>query len=145
VRGLCCNIYAQLESISSTVLRIGHIFAAGGQTRSAPARPSPSPRQSYSRPIFSAPPIQTHHNEYYTTIPLTAPAPNHYMGPVTGFGLGSSSLFFIAFCMGCASMIAVNGFLSEKTFGGSLRGGTQTSTVLKLQVTHTPIPVIFLV
>lgn len=114
--------------------RVGGSSFRSGQTRSAPARPSPTPRQSYSRPIFSAPPIQTHHNEYYTTIPLTAPAPNHYMGPVTGFGLGSSSLFFIAFCMGCASMIAVNGFLSEKTFGGSLRGGTQTSTVLKLQV-----------
>jgi len=114
-----------------------HLFAVGGQTRSAPARPSPAPRQSYSRPsapIYSAPPIHTYHNEYITTIPLTAPAPSHYMGPVTSFGLGSSSLFFIAFCMGCASMIAVNGFLSEKTFGGSLRAGTQTSSVLKLQV-----------
>ncbi|KAG0556968.1 hypothetical protein M758_11G088600 [Ceratodon purpureus] len=116
--------------------RVGGNSFRSGQTRSAPSRPSPAPRQSYSRPsapIYSAPPIQTYHNEYIT-IPLTAPAPNHYMGPATGFGLGSSSLFFIAFCMGCASMIAVNGFLSEKTFGGSLRAGAQTSTVLKLQV-----------
>lgn len=118
---------------------LGFIFflGAGGQTRSAPARSSPEPRQSYSRPsapIYSAPPMQTYHTEYYTTIPLTAPAPNHYMGPATSFGLGSSSFFFIAFCMGCASMIAVNGFLSEKTFGASLRAGAKTSSVMKLQV-----------
>lgn len=116
------------------------MMSAGGQTRSAPSRPSaPSPRQSYSRPsapIYSAPPIRTYHNDYITTFPLSAPAPSHYMGPATSFGFGSSSLFFIAFCMGCASMIAVNGFLSEKTFGRSLRAGTQTSSVLKLQVQY---------
>lgn len=117
--------------------RVGGNSFRSGQTRSAPSRPSPAPRQSYSQPsapIYSAPSIHTFHNEYITTIPLTAPAPSHYMGPVTSFGLGSSSLFFIAFCMGCASMIAVSGFLSEKTFGGSFRAGSQTSSVLKLQV-----------
>lgn len=134
------NFFRQVCYIDVSVVTEPCCFkmsAAGGQTRSAPSRPSPAPRQSYSQPsapIYSAPSIHTFRNEYITTIPLTAPAPSHYMGPATSFGLGSSSLFFIAFCMGCASMIAVSGFLSEKTFGGSFRAGSQTSSVLKLQV-----------
>ena len=36
--------------------------------------------------------------------------------------------------MGCAAVQAVNGFITERSMGGSLLAGTQTSSVLKLQV-----------
>jgi hypothetical protein len=36
--------------------------------------------------------------------------------------------------MGCAAVQAVNGFIMERSMGGSLLAGTQTSSVLKLQV-----------
>lgn len=118
----------------SQILHDGSFCWAASQTRTAPSRPAPS--QSYSspsRPIISSPsPFRTYETEYITST-LAAPAPTYYGAPAAGLGFGSSGAFFLVF-LGCAAVQVVTGFISERSMRGSLLAGSQTSSVLKLQV-----------